>query len=211
MKQDETGSATVQELISVLYEYAIKNGFSNDADDNRALAEMIYFVTNRAACGDPEAGFLLGQYILVTSNTQEDVAFAAQLLSEAALQGYVPAKEYLQEIGMSEDSLTPDEVDWDEMIQKAESGDAEAQYQMGLSFMPSDDGKDADFTKAFEWFHQAAEKGHQMAADQLRFWSYADKLMNRGELARNAGFMEVMQTIISKAEDGDEEAQTALS
>ena len=57
---------------------------------------------------------------------------------------------------------------------------------------------------------QAAEKGHQMAADQLRLWSYADKLMNQGELARNASFMEVMQTIISKAEGGDEEAQTAL-
>ena len=96
------------------------------------------------------------------------------------------------------------------MMQKAESGDVEAQYQMGLSFMPLDDGKDADFTKAFEWFRQAAEKGHQMAADQLRLWSYADKLMNQGELARNASFMEVMQTIISKAEGGDEEAQTAL-
>ena len=96
------------------------------------------------------------------------------------------------------------------MMQKAESGDVEAQYQMGLSYMPLDDGKDADFTKAFEWFRQAAEKGHQMAADQLRLWSYADKLMNQGELARNASFMEVMQTIISKAEGGDEEAQTAL-
>ena len=138
------------------------------------------------------------------------MAFAAQLLTEAAIQGYAPAKDYLQEIGMSGDSLAPNEVDWDEMMQKAESGDVEAQYQMGLSFMPLDDGKDADFTKAFEWFRQAAEKGHQMAADQLRLWSYADKLMNQGELARNASFMVVMQTIISKAEGGDEEAQTAL-
>ena len=111
---------------------------------------------------------------------------------------------------MSEESMVPDEVDWDEMVKKAESGDVEAQYQMGLSFMPSDDGKDADFTKAFEWFRLAADNGHQMAANQLRLWSYADKLMNHGELARNAGFMEVMQTVIEKAESGDEEAQAAL-
>ena len=111
---------------------------------------------------------------------------------------------------MSEESLAPDEVNWDEMMQKAESGDAEAQYQVGLSLMPSDDGEDSDFTKAFEWFRQAAEKGHQMAADQLRLWSYADKLMSQGELARNASFMEVMQTVICKAESGDEEAHAAL-
>ena len=200
----------IQELTSALYEYAAKNGFSSDSDDHHALMEMIYYMTDKAVGGDSEAGFLLGRYILVTSNAPEDVAFAAQLLTEAAIQGYAPAKDYLQEIGMSGDSLSPKEVDWDEMMKKAESGDVEAQYQMGLSFMPLDDGKDADFTKAFEWFRQAAEKGHQMAADQLRLWSYADKLMNQGELARNASFMVVMQTIISKAEGGDEEAQTAL-
>ena len=200
----------LQESTSALYEYAVNNGFVSDAEDQQALMEMIYFMTDKAANGDPEAGFLLGRYILVTSNAQEDVAFAAQLLSEAAMQGYAPAKEYLQGIGVSEESIAPHEVNWDEMMQKAESGDAEAQYQVGLSFMPSDDGEDADFTKAFEWFRQAVEKGHQMAADQLRLWSYADKLMNQGELARNASFMEVMQTIISKAEGGDEEAQNAL-
>ncbi len=57
---------------------------------------------------------------------------------------------------------------------------------------------------------QATESGHQMEADQLRLWSYADELMNQGELARSASFMEVMQTIIGKAEGGDEEAQAAL-
>ena len=202
--------ADLQVCMSELYEYAVKNGFSSDADDRQALTDMIYFVTGKAAEGDPEAGFLLGRYILITSDAQADVAFAAQLLSESAIQGYDPAKNYLQEIGMSEESILPDEVDWDEMMQKAESGDVEAQYQMGLSFMPSDDGEDADFTKAFEWFRLAADNGHQMAADQLRLWSYAEKLMNQGELARNAGFMEIMQTLIERAENGDEEAQNAL-
>ena len=208
--ENEYDLSELQECTSSLYEYAVKNGFSSDADDRRALMEMIYFMTEKAANGDPEAGFLLGRYILITSNAREDVAFAAQLLSESAMQGYAPAKEYLQGLGMSDDSIAPDEVDWDEMLEKAEDGDAEAQYQMGLSFMPSDDGEDADFTKAFEWFRLAAGNGHQMAAAQLRLWSYAEKLMDRGELARNAGFMEMMQTIISKAEDGDEEARSAL-
>lgn len=211
--EDESESSMIQELqeaTSALYEYAVNKGFASNADDQQALMDMIYFMTDKAAKGDSEAGFLLGRYILVTSNAREDVAFASQLLSEAAMQGYAPARDYLQEIGMSEDSIAPDEVDWDEMMQKAESGDAEAQYQVGLSFMPSDDGEDADFTKAFEWFRRAAENGHQMAADQLRLWGYADKLMNQGELARNASFMEVMQTIIGKAEGGDEEAQAAL-
>ena len=128
----------LQESTRALYEYAVNKGFTSESDDQQALMEMIYFMTDKAAKGDPKAGFLLGRYILVTSNAQEDVAFAAQLLSESAMQGYAPAKDYLQEIGISEDSLSPEEVDWDEMIQKAESEDAEAQYQMGLSFMPSD-------------------------------------------------------------------------
>lgn len=200
----------LQECTNALYEYAVKNGFSSEADDQSELNDMIYFMTGKAAEGDPEAGFLLGKYILITSNAQEDIAFAAQLISESAAQGFVPAKTFLEGIGMSEESIIPDEVDWDEMMEKAESGDVEAQYQMGLSFMPSDDGKDADFTKAFEWFRLAADNGHEMAANQLRLWSYAEKLMQQGELARNAGFVEVMQTIIGKAESGDEEAQAAL-
>lgn len=161
--EDESESSMIQELqeaTSALYEYAVNKGFASNADDQQALMDMIYFMTDKAAKGDSEAGFLLGRYILVTSNAREDVAFASQLLSEAAMQGYAPARDYLQEIGMSEDSIAPDEVDWDEMMQKAESGDAEAQYQVGLSFMPSDDGEDADFTKAFEWFRRAAENGH---------------------------------------------------
>ena len=42
MKQDDAETMAIQELISALYEYAVKNGFSTDSDDQRAFAEMIY-------------------------------------------------------------------------------------------------------------------------------------------------------------------------
>ena len=80
---------------------------------------------------------------------------------------------------------------------------------MGISFMAFEQGENAEFSKALDWFAKAADNGHEMAANQLRFWTYVDKLMNRGEVARNADFMDIMSLVIEKAAAGDPEARVA--
>lgn len=56
----------------------------------------------------------------------------------------------------------------EEIPKKAEQGNAEAQYQLGLRYL---DGKDIqkDEVKAFEWFKKAAEQGHSKAQCALGY------------------------------------------
>lgn len=198
-----------------LLEYAQSHGFDdfNEYDGNGGMLEKLQaFMAARAGGGDPEAQYLFGRHILDHSNAQVDVAWASEMISLAAGQGQEGAKQYLRDIGVHEESLAePDDIDETELLLRAEAGEAEAQYQIGLSYMPGDDGEDADFSKALEWFAKAAENGHPMANNQLRMWTYVDSLMEKGELKRNAEFMEIMSFLISKAEAGDKEAQAVLA
>ena len=202
----------LQECTDELYQYATREGFASDSDDEQALQELIFFMMGKAVGEDViEAKYLLGRYIFVTSGEQEDAAIAAQLLSEAARQGYEPAQEFLRSIGVSEESTTPeDEIDWENVLSEAENGDPEAQYQLALSYMDIVDGKEKDHALAMEWMKKAADNGHEMAGEQFRMWSYVDRLKEQGEIPEDADFMDVMQIIIGKAEAGDEEAQAVL-
>ena len=202
----------LQECTDELYQYATREGFASDSDDEQALQELIFFMMGKAVGEDVvEAKYLLGRYIFVTSGEQEDAAIAAQLLSEAARHGYEPAQEFLRPIGVSEESTTPeDEIDWENVLSEAENGDPEAQYQLALSYMDIVDGKEKDHALAMEWMKKAADNGHEMAGEQFRMWSYVDRLKEQGEIPEDADFMDVMQIIIGKAEAGDEEAQAVL-
>lgn len=196
-----------------LFEYAQSHGFDESDEYNGAdgvLEKLQSFMAAKAGGGDPEAQYLFGKYILDNSNAQVDVAWAAEMISSAAMQGHEEAKELLKGIGVSEGSLTePENVDEKKLLHLAEAGDPEAQYQMGISFMAFEQGENAEFSKALDWFAKAADNGHEMAANQLRFWTYVDKLMNRGEVARNADFMDIMSLVIEKAAAGDPEARVA--
>ena len=195
-----------------LYQYAAREGFTSGADDEQAMQELIFFMMGKAVGENiAEAKYLMGRYIFVTSGAQEDGAIASQLLSEAALQGYGPAQEFLRSIGVSEETTTPDdEVDWENVLYEAEIGNPEAQYQLALSYMDIVDGKEKDHALAMEWMERAAKNGHEMAGEQFRMWSYVDRLKAQGEIPEDADFMDVMQIIIAKAESGDEEAQSVL-
>ena len=84
---DSSGLEELQKATDELCNYAIGNGFHSDSEDSRALGEMVYYMTEKSAHGDEEAQYLLGKYILATSNAKEDIAFASQLLSESASHG----------------------------------------------------------------------------------------------------------------------------
>ena len=202
----------LQEYTDKLYQYAEREGFASDSDDEQALQELVFFMMEKAVGEDvAEAKYLLGRYLYVTAEEQEDAAITAQLLSEAALQGYEPAQEFLRSIGASEESTTSeDETDWENVLSEAENGNPEAQYQLALSYMDIVDGEEKDHALAMEWMEKAAKNGHEMAGKQFRMWSYVDRLKKHGEISEDADFMDVMQVIIGKAEEGDEEAQAVL-
>lgn len=182
-------------------------------DNYNQLSEYeLQLLASSAADGDPEAQFMLGEYMIEHSGAQEDIALAAQLITMAAQQDYEPARAFLTSLGISGmeqagEEETPSE---ENLLREAEAGDPEAQYQLALSYMDREDGEEKDHAMAMEWFARAAENGHEMAGDQLRFWNYVDRLKEQGMIPEDADFMQVMETVIGLAEAGDAEAQTVL-
>lgn len=58
-----------------------------------------------------------------------------------------------------------------ELIRKAESGDAEAQYKLGHLYSVGGDGFPENEEEAFKWYLKAAEQGHANAQHQIG-WRY---------------------------------------
>ena len=54
----------------------------------------------------------------------------------------------------------------DKLLQRAESGDAEAQYNIGNCYFYGL-GVKKDYKKAVKWFHKSAEQGNASAANDL--------------------------------------------
>jgi len=72
---------------------------------------------------------------------------------------------------------------FDETNQKANDGDVEAQYQLGIIYSKGNEIVVRDLEKAFQWFGKAAKQGHSHA---------------RGELEKIA---DAMQTKLEKLSD----------
>lgn len=59
------------------------------------------------------------------------------------------------------------EIDLQKLTAKAEAGDAQAQFQMGLLHEHGANGAKRDFSKAFLWYAKAAPQGHVSAQNNL--------------------------------------------
>lgn len=53
-----------------------------------------------------------------------------------------------------------------QLIKKAEEGDADSQYSLGFKYAEGD-GVPRDYSKAFKWYSQAANQGHRYAQNNL--------------------------------------------
>ena len=60
----------------------------------------------------------------------------------------------------------------------AESGDAEAQYQLGLRYAKGD-GVEEDQWEAVDWLRKAAKQGHKPARDELAKRGKAKEFISR--------------------------------
>ena len=63
---------------------------------------------------------------------------------------------------------------FEELLKKAENGDAEAQIKVGNCYLKGD-GREMDYTKAFEWYHKAAEQGNAVAQYRLGLFFFQKK------------------------------------
>ena len=68
--------------------------------------------------------------------------------------------------------LTDDDIEISELIKKAEAGDGQAQYQLGVIYY-EDDRIDQHDSKAFEYFEKSAEQGIALAQSYLRAMYYS--------------------------------------
>lgn len=57
-----------------------------------------------------------------------------------------------------------------ELIRKAESGDAEAQYELGYKYQSGEDGFESNLDEAKKWYLKAAEMGNSNAQVQIAFF-----------------------------------------
>lgn len=201
-----------EKLLNNLTESQVREMYQitfNNPDDSEP---NIFELMEMAANGDVEAQYKAAMYIDRESNRQADMALVAELLVRSAAAGYQPAIDALEAKGMDTSNLGKDEEELArELAEAAAAGDAEAQYQYALTFMESsEDCWMKDFDQAMEWMAKAADNGHEMAAGQLRFWTYVNGLRTKGILAKDADWMEIMETVIRLAESGDKEAQAVL-
>ena len=60
------------------------------------------------------------------------------------------------------------EIELDELIKNAQSGDSEAQYKLGECYF-NGDGIEQDYKKAVEWYEKSANQGYAKAQNNLGF------------------------------------------
>lgn len=161
------------------------SGISSDA--------LIDALEDAAAAGQPMALYQLGLMYENGEGVDKDpvkaFGYFSQIANEHAdaaprgveadivAQSFVKVGEYYAR-GLPEAGIPKDEVRSSRLMMHAASyfGDPDAQYRVGLSYLPEDDGNhDASSLQSARWLALAARKGHAPAQAQL------GKLLFNGE------------------------------
>ena len=92
-----------------------------------------------------------------------------------------------------------------EILIKAEQGDAEAQYNLGVSYY-NGEGVAQDYAEAAYWFHKAAEQGNaygQYGLADLYYYKFyqQDKALELFKAAARQGHKEAQKTLITLGEE----------
>jgi TPR repeat protein len=97
-------------------------------------------------------------------------ALTKKLTPEQIAQGEARAKELAKESSLQSSDPVMGFSDYKVMFQatmkKAEQGNAEAQYNLGLNYFHGH-GVSRDHEEAVKWYRKAAEQGHARAQDNL--------------------------------------------
>jgi len=112
---------------------------------------------------------------------------------------HISMSSFAQEVRM-EPSISDSSISV--LMDRAELGDAEAQFALGLIYESGDDGGQ-DYTEARKWFRLAAEQGHASAQKNLG-WMYRDAAGGSWDI------VEARKWFLNAAEQGDASAQQDL-
>ena len=100
---------------------------------------------------------------------------------------------------------TSDVLDMGLLEKKAQQGDVQAQYNLGVTY----DRYDKDRSKTIEWFEKAAEKGHALAQFNLGY-IYSQRQNHEGHGAKQ-DLVKAMEWFRRAADQGYQEAQYNLA
>jgi uncharacterized protein len=103
---------------------------------------------------------------------------------------------FLSLTGCREDPLQP-------LRNKAEAGDAESQYNLGMAYHAGNRGVPEDLNLAFKWYSTAAQKGHISATAALGY-------MYEEGLGVGKNLPEALKWYLKAAEQGDSHAAYKL-
>jgi hypothetical protein len=100
---------------------------------------------------------------------------------------------------------TPAHPSFEQLTASAESGDADAQVQLGVLYYEGmADGRRPDYAKALDLFHRAADQGNAEAQDRIALMYYQGKGVPRD-------FTEAAHWYLLAAQGGDYHARLQLS
>jgi len=117
--------------------------------------------------GHAEAQYYLGCLYGRGRGVEKDLERAFELFGKAAGQGDEHARKALEE-------KSKFEADFADLRERAEKGDAEAQYNLGMAYKSGETFVfswgypiDKDPERGVEWLRRAAEQGHELAKRRL--------------------------------------------
>lgn len=157
MKKALAGDAKAQYELSQAYFH----GEITERDDTRGLMWLRQSVDKNY----PEALFDLGGMYLNGFLVKQNLIQGASYMRKAAELGHEGAKFV---VSMTDSITTPQpsmpDAEYDALRQKANSGDPEAQYKLGMFYFE----ELHDNKEAVKWLHKAAKNGHLKAISTVK-------------------------------------------
>ena len=189
----EKGNVEAQVLLGICY---LKDGVSRNA------AEAAKWLLRPAEKGNVEAQVLLGICYRDGDGVKKDVAKAIYWLRKASAQGHKKAKALLEKLEQSKALITKrgesrPKDKWelraisnrkalakvrrngiDELKNKADAGDANAQFLVGMCYS-SGIGVKTDYQEALKWFQKAEQQGDEDACFMIAGFYYTGTVFEK--------------------------------
>ena len=202
-KAAEQGNAEARRRLGLLYEKG--KGVRQDA------AQAAVWYRKAAAQGDAEARYRLGRLHAAGQGVPQDKDQAVGLYLQAAKQDHYPAQRalaYVYAAGGEHTRNREKERFWHdkataELTRRAQAGDEEAQFHLGLTY-ESGDGVERFPPSAAYWFTKAAMQGNAEAQQCL------GSIYRRGDGVRRDAY-KALFWYRKAAEQGSVTAQVALN
>ncbi len=144
----------------------------------------------RAKTDGEQVYYFIGLKYYQGKEVRKDIDIALKYFYQAAKQGVIDAQNRIGELEAEQNKQRP----LTELFMKANKGEAQAQYLLGLRYY---EDEDKDIYTALEWFEKAAEQDVVEAQEMI---SVIEKYYEQLPL----------QTLFTQAEIGDKQAQYLL-